>query len=184
MRFGFVLAITLCSFSCSVGYVGQSCPAQLNDISTEGSGRECKTPGYFKGTKKAGDSCTSSTDCEPVCCGCSNGNGVAWAAACEKGKCVDKDEACCRYDANSDICRRGPSSGSFHTCNSKSDCDPGMDCIVRYQVTSRSALETVCELNQRICTKRCSTDGECAAFDGACTGTDTCDGAKNLCHNK
>jgi hypothetical protein len=183
MRFVFLLSLSL--VSCSVGYVGQNCSAQQNDISTEGSGRECKPPIYFKGTKQPGEACSSTSECAPTCCGCANGNGVAWAAACENNVCLDKDAACCRYNANSDICRRGPSSASFHTCNSASDCDSGMACIVRYQVTSRSSLDgAVCELNQRICTKRCTQNSDCTAYDGACSAADACDGANNLCHNK
>lgn len=173
--------------SCGGGYVGQNCPAQNFDISTEGSGRGCGKPSYFTGSKRPGESCSSTSECAPICCGCANGNGSALAAACEKGKCVGEDEACCRYDKNSDICRRGASSLSFHTCETDTDCESGLSCIKRWQVTSRdSQIGAFCDdpYQQRICTKRCTSDNDCSAYNGACTGADQCDGPKNLCHNK
>ena len=186
VRSFFVLAALASSLSCSKGYVGQNCPANVQDVSTEGSGRGCGTPSYFLGSGRPGDTCTSASDCAPVCCGCANGNGAALAAACIKNKCGTEDELCCGYDKWSDICRRGPSSQSFHTCDNDSECESGLSCIKRYQVTSSSGGQSFCEdpFNQRICTRRCSGDSECTAYNGACSASDSCGGSKNLCHNK
>ncbi|MFT3708260.1 MAG: hypothetical protein QM817_11455 [Archangium sp.] len=173
---------------CSNAYVGMCPGPTLDQVSTEGSGDVCSArASYFKGTVPPGGSCTNFDDCAPTCCGCASGRGEALAApGCKNGRCPTLDEVCCAFN-NSDICRRGPSSKFFKTCSQNSDCAPGMECLKRYQVTSRdSQIGAVCEgaYQQNICTKRCSTDSECTAFDGACTGADRCDGPKNLCHNR
>jgi hypothetical protein len=183
------LVLVLFLSGCTTGYVGQNCPAQALDVSTEGSGTSCKPPTYFKGTLAPGEACTTSSQCAPLCCGCANGNGVALAQpSCISGKCGSNDETCCGYNQFSDICRRGPSSAFFKACEKDGDCASGLTCIRRYQVTLRDGqIGAVCEdgfQQQKICTKKCSADSECTAFNGACTGTDSCDGPKNLCFNK
>jgi hypothetical protein len=184
MRTAFLLALAACHH----GYVAQQCPPQADDVSSEGSGRACAAaPTYFKGTGAAGSPCSSSDDCQAVCCGCKNGNGEAYAAACFSGKCATADQLCCGFDQHSAICQRGPDSPYFTQCNADTDCAPGMACIKRYQVTSMdSQIGTVCEdpFQQKVCTKRCTTDADCTAFAGACTGQDACGGAKNLCYQK
>ncbi len=184
MRLLLVLVLT----GCTSAYVGQNCPANVNDVSTSGSGTSCSASATFKGTVKAGGACTSSSDCEPICCGCANGKGIAMAVpSCSRGTCGTMDETCCGFDKWSDICRRGPSSKFFKSCDKDSDCDSGLTCIKRFQVTSSSRVTgAVCEepYQQKICTKSCSSDSQCTAFEGACTGSSSCNGPKNLCHDK
>lgn len=185
MRVLLLLILAGCS---SPAYVGQSCPSNVNDVSTEGDGRGCKAPVYFKGTVQPGGACANFDDCAPICCGCANGSGSALARPhCNKGTCATQDEICCAFDKWSDICRRGPSSTYIKACDKDADCASGLTCIRRYQVTSRdSQIGAVCEggYQQKICTKPCTTDSQCSAFDAACTGSASCDGPKNLCYEK
>jgi hypothetical protein len=160
----------------------------VNDVSTEGSGNGCKAPYYFKGAVLPGGACATSADCAPVCCGCANGNGSALAQpSCSNGTCGTQDETCCGFDKWSAICRRGPSSAFFKSCTQDSDCASGLSCILRYQVTSTSSqLGAVCEdgFQQKVCTRPCSADSECTPFEGACTGSASCGGPKNLCYQR
>lgn len=185
LKVALVACISL--FACNKGYVGQSCPAQSNDISTEGNGNGCAAPTYFRGTVPAGGACEDSRDCAPICCACASSGGAALAARCTAGTCDTPDQVCCSFNTWSAICKRGPSSPYFKSCDSDGDCATGLSCIRRYQLTmTSSATGPVCDdpYQQKICTKRCTANSECEAYSGACTGQDACNGAKNLCYDK
>ncbi len=64
--------------------------SQIEQINTSCPSR----PGSLTGSAEEGESCSSYSDCKPVCCNCSSG-GDSWAAAaCINGKCAGSSAAC------------------------------------------------------------------------------------------
>lgn len=68
-----------------------------------------------------------------------------------------------------------------HPCN-PDVCQDGLQCIEQQQVTRIIFGTAVCEFDAyEICTKRCSSDADCASVGGRCTAHSSCGGRPDLC---
>ncbi len=194
---GAALALAAAALAgCSNAYTGQCQGIDTSQIfvSTAGSGDSCPSASsaaavssVFGGKGAPGSACQGAGDCAPVCCACGGSPGVALAVDCLNGRCPTNDELCCGFSAHSSICTKGIQSKSFHTCNSASDCESGLDCIMHYEVTCCGCGAPgvcTCDVSAKICTKPCTADADCSTWNGACTGSSACSGTKDLCYLK
>lgn len=57
----------------------------------------CPThPTMLTGKGTVGAVCGSAADCQPYCCGCTNGTS-ALVAQCSNGSCLDGNDTCCLF---------------------------------------------------------------------------------------
>jgi hypothetical protein len=76
---------------------GPVVPVVTPGAPTDTSVASCSAaPNWSPANRPAGASCTTSTDCVPVCCDCGEGSTSWLATSCVDGVCADAATACAR----------------------------------------------------------------------------------------